>query len=359
MCLVALFSGAQSFKKEKKQLLTEYNQSVARYDSLFGEYERLYAGFPEQRNLFSASLRSIERKEAQLDEIKAEVLKKLNQLNNLGKLVQVTKTTFDTIPVRIVNKAVGSLREDLARVVPVSHSEFTLQLDGLDRKTQLEYLRSRTVDVNNERRQLELKYQSLHGAIGRMEMVSKKLITAREQISLRTRGLQANLDILNFELEKERTAFQNNGPKGFSEAYFRVFPTVFPHDPRSVFSENTHDVMDLVEKKDDNTIVPIYDEEIAEFPGGMVALKQYLTDNLRYPETARELGIEGRCYLQFVVSARGNISNVVVKRGVPQCPECDTEAIRLVEAMPKWNPGKNGGKPVKSTFNLPVTFKLN
>ncbi len=104
----------------------------------------------------------------------------------------------------------------------------------------------------------------------------------------------------------------------------------------------------------------IYDvvNEPADFPGGLVALKKYMADNLKYPETAKENGLEGKCYLQFIVSENGYISNVKVKKGVTDCPECDMEAIRLVKAMPKWIPGKVNGKVVNSIFTLPVLFKL-
>src|SRR3989338_1935696 len=108
----------------------------------------------------------------------------------------------------------------------------------------------------------------------------------------------------------------------------------------------------------DDDKVHTFVEENAEYPGGQAALKKFLQDNMNYPQTAIELNIEGKCYLQFVVSKKGNISNVKVMRGVPDCPECDKEAVRVVKAMPDWKPGKNGGKAVNSTFNLPVTFKL-
>lgn len=120
-----------------------------------------------------------------------------------------------------------------------------------------------------------------------------------------------------------------------------------------------------VEKKEEPKVVEeekpeilVYVEENAEFPGGMGALKKYLAENIKYPQTAQELGIGGRCYLQFVVSAKGNISNVEVKRGVPDCPECDKEAVRVVRNMPDWKPAKNGGKAVNCYFNLPVTFTI-
>ena len=110
-----------------------------------------------------------------------------------------------------------------------------------------------------------------------------------------------------------------------------------------------------VVEKVDNTIYAFTDEP-AVFNGDV---KKYLAENIKYPQTAIELGLEGKCYLQFVVSANGNISNVDVKRGVPDCKECDEEAVRVVKRMPKWTPAKNAGKPVNSTFNLPVSFKLN
>ncbi len=111
-------------------------------------------------------------------------------------------------------------------------------------------------------------------------------------------------------------------------------------------------------KKQEEVIYDIVDEP-ADPPGGMAALKKYLAENIKYPQTAVEMGLEGKCYLQFVVSENGYISNVKVKKGVTDCPECDEEAKRVVRGMPKWTPGKINGKAVNSTFSLPVSFKLN
>ena len=116
-------------------------------------------------------------------------------------------------------------------------------------------------------------------------------------------------------------------------------------------------VEEKVEKKEE----VIYDfvDEPADFPGGRAALLKYLSENIRYPQVAQEMGIQGKCYIQFVVSENGFISNVKVKKGVTDCKECDDEAVRVVKSMPKWSPGKNNGKAVNSIFSLPVTFKLN
>jgi protein TonB len=71
------------------------------------------------------------------------------------------------------------------------------------------------------------------------------------------------------------------------------------------------------------------------------------------------MSIEANCYLKFVVSENGYISNVTVIRGVQDCPECDAEAIRVIKSMPNWKPGKINGKAVASKFTLPVQYKLN
>lgn len=88
-------------------------------------------------------------------------------------------------------------------------------------------------------------------------------------------------------------------------------------------------------------------------------MMKFISEHLKYPAVAEESGIEGKCFLQFIVSETGELSDIKVRRGVPDCPECDKEAVRLVKSMPKWTPGKNNGKAVKSLYTLPVMFKLN
>lgn len=145
------------------------------------------------------------------------------------------------------------------------------------------------------------------------------------------------------ELEDTKASNITNENEG--DPFAKVDPT--PPKPKE----------EKVEKKEE----VIYDivDEAADFPGGRAALLKYLSENIKYPQTAVEMGLQGKCYLQFVVSENGFISNVKVKKGVTDCPECDQEAIRVVKGMPKWAPGKVNGKAVNSTFSLPVSFKLN
>ncbi len=97
-------------------------------------------------------------------------------------------------------------------------------------------------------------------------------------------------------------------------------------------------------------------ESMPSFPGGMGALMAYLAKNIKYPPLAKESGIQGKVFINFVVEPDGSISHVKVLRGIGG--GCDEEAVRVVKNMPKWKPGMQRGKPVRVSFNLPVKFTL-
>ena len=97
-------------------------------------------------------------------------------------------------------------------------------------------------------------------------------------------------------------------------------------------------------------------EQMPSFPGGDVALMQYLSKNIKYPPVAEEMGIQGRVICSFVVERDGSVSDIRIKRSVD--PSLDKEAMRVVSAMPKWIPGRQNGQMVRVKYNLPVTFRL-
>ncbi len=97
-------------------------------------------------------------------------------------------------------------------------------------------------------------------------------------------------------------------------------------------------------------------EESPSFPGGDEARIKFLTDNIKYPQIARESSIQGTVYVTFVVEKNGNVTDVRVLRGIGG--GCDEEAVRVIKAMPKWSPGKQRGKPVRVQFNMPIKFTL-
>lgn len=94
----------------------------------------------------------------------------------------------------------------------------------------------------------------------------------------------------------------------------------------------------------------------AEFPGGMGKLKPFLRENIVYPQLPLEEGRGGKVYLRFIVDKDGEISDVTVTRKAPDCAECDAEAKRVIRRMPRWTPGTKKGKPIKTYFNIPVSF---
>ena len=98
-------------------------------------------------------------------------------------------------------------------------------------------------------------------------------------------------------------------------------------------------------------------EVMPQYPGGQIAMLKYLMENIKYPEQAMKEGIQGRVTVRFIVEKDGSISDVRPILSVH--PLLNKEAVRVVESMPKWTPGKQNGKPVRVRFNLPVMFKLN
>lgn len=104
--------------------------------------------------------------------------------------------------------------------------------------------------------------------------------------------------------------------------------------------------------------VKVYDvvERMPQYPGGIEALKTYLSINVKYPEKARKAGIEGRVVVQFVVAEDGSVCEESIIRGVTA--DLNEEALRVVHAMYKWTPGTLNGKAVRVRYTLPVIFKL-
>lgn len=91
--------------------------------------------------------------------------------------------------------------------------------------------------------------------------------------------------------------------------------------------------------------------------GGEAAMNKFLAKNLTYPKEALEKNIQGTVYISFIVEADGSIQNIIIKRDIGA--GCGEEAARVVKMMPKWNPGKQRGKTVRTQFILPVSFKLS
>lgn len=114
------------------------------------------------------------------------------------------------------------------------------------------------------------------------------------------------------------------------------------------------EVKEEVEEAEEEVFLVV--EEDPEFPGGLEALSKFIADNIKYPQLAKENNITGRVFVSFVVEKDGRVGQVKILRDIGG--GCGNEAVRVVKLMPKWKPGKQRGKAVRTQFNLPVNFDL-
>jgi protein TonB len=153
-------------------------------------------------------------------------------------------------------------------------------------------------------------------------------------------------------------------PKVVKEQVIEEIPTIKElreHESAAIAVDGADDVVfdepvaDVVED-DSNEIFAVVEQQ-PEFEGGYEAMMQFIKQNMRYPASARRMQIDGTVHVSFLVSKTGSISEVKVLRGIQS--ECDKEAVRVIEMMPAWKPGKQNGKPVTVRFIMPIKFRLN
>ena len=138
--------------------------------------------------------------------------------------------------------------------------------------------------------------------------------------------------------------------------------------------KTVHVLVDVKEKKLQTSVIgykakikkpePVIDnqvyimvEDMPEFPGGILELRKWIKLNVKYPESARRKKIMGKVYIGFVINKEGKVERGRVLRSID--PLLDAEALRVVNSMPNWKPGKQKGMPVKVSFSFPITFHLH
>ena len=109
------------------------------------------------------------------------------------------------------------------------------------------------------------------------------------------------------------------------------------------------------------TTEPVYDfqkvDKQPKFPGGMTSLQGYINRSLKYPQISRENNSQGRVIVRFIIDSNGIVISPQVVRSSGDF-YLDMEAVRVIESMPKWKPGKHKGKPVCVYFTMPIVFSL-
>jgi protein TonB len=151
-------------------------------------------------------------------------------------------------------------------------------------------------------------------------------------------------------------------PKVVKEQVTEEVPTIKElkeHESAADAVEGTDVVFDepapeIVE--DENEIFTVVEQQ-PEFAGGYEAMMNFIRKNMVYPASARRMGIDGTVHVSFLVSKTGTISEAKILRGIS--PDCDAEAIRVINLMPPWKPGMQNGKPAYVRFIMPLKFRLH
>lgn len=130
---------------------------------------------------------------------------------------------------------------------------------------------------------------------------------------------------------------------------------------QEVNEDQSFDIQDIPappqeEEQEEESTPFVIVEDMPEFKGGDKALLKYIADHVVYPEMAKENDIQGTVYVGFVVNEKGKVTNVNVLRGVD--PLLDKEAVKVIEGLPDWKPGKQSGKNVKVRMQVPIKFQL-
>ena len=158
------------------------------------------------------------------------------------------------------------------------------------------------------------------------------------------------IKIDNVKMKEEKITWQTN-PDGviLEDLFFQLQSDSLKYDELVNWNPNEESVYNEV-----NEIDKV--DEKPSFPGGESAMKSYLNSNVKYPAAAQENGIQGRVIVQFIIEKDGSISDVKISRSV--FSSLDREALRVVKAMPKWNPGKLQGIPARVKNEVPVVFRF-
>ncbi len=183
---------------------------------------------------------------------------------------------------------------------------------------------------------------------------------------------------------KSVVTYENNRPNGYAKMYhengkisfikeFKNSEAVgiwmkFDKKGNLVSQLNTRDKKDslnliyllyreeVFQQLEDEIFIDYGEDHDAIFTEG--TLNQFVAKNYKYPDSAFELGLQGKIYVKFAIEIDGTVTDVKIVRGLPDCPECDLEAIKLMKSMPNWIPAVKDRKRVKSYMQFPIIITL-
>lgn len=208
-----------------------------------------------------------------------------------------------------------------------------IKLDSMKTKKLFTYINKQKISTLPDSyvdKSIDLPTMNLTFYINKKIKTIKNCSTGPEWLT----KIASEIDKIWNEIEREKDIVKIDGPTNLDINYP---PAVEPEKP----NRNTEAIFEFV-------------EWMPEYPAGEEALNNYLEKNIQYPKQASDNKIEGKVIVNFIVNEDGSLSNIKLVRGIGF--GCDEEAIRLIQSMPKWKPGKQNGKPVKVYMNQLITF---
>jgi TonB family C-terminal domain len=164
-----------------------------------------------------------------------------------------------------------------------------------------------------------------------------------------------NFDISIINIERGKITYTTGVSRDKNKSSNKKYRKLVPKLAEKLLKKLERESVEiLIGDSTENTFQII--ETMPSFPGGEHALNQYLAKNIKYPVDAMISGIQGRVICQFVVNKEGLIVDIDVIRSVN--PSLDKEAVRVIEGMPKWNPGIKNGEPINVRYTMPISFRM-
>lgn len=353
----------QCAKKQRRQLIADCAAEQQKQEealAVFGKSKTEFDSVKMTANNKIGSLKKGERKLLDSFFTYSGLLYQLKQLNaELPPLIHSFKS--EEVPVH--SAFIAPIENTLSTVFIFEKVPEKADLGDLSVKEQNKVLRRKLDEykrysLSNSIRLVQMKESSarISAFLPRMDSMSQVYEVLANDMTSESWKMQDKLKI-------EEATFRKKGPKDFPEAYFLIFPEVFPGflpaEELNVPIENTSFEYSSpigIEHKEPEIFE--WTEDAAVFPGGREKMNEFVSANLRNPESVQQGIISGKVYVKFVVSEKGEVSAAQVLKGIPACPECGEEAIRLINSMPNWIPAAHEGKKVKSYVGLPVKFEL-
>lgn len=357
------FAFSQSAKKRNKQLQRDVLVEEQKQDSA-------YSNFIRERNLLEQSRKKLEDQVENVFSFEDGKLREegrgINRyLKALGELQVTTEDLFSNgfqsansfpdynlfirpydVPLRRFVTFKFTSRD-----VKMSKEQKTAEKNEVLKKLIQQYRESEKENVE--------KFQELKRFTNQLAELEPRMDSLLRVYQFWNSEMQKKEKLLYGKYLEARENYRLNGPKGFPAAYGEYFWDLhpLPADKWAVGRETNYDpgvsIGEIVSDPSPNWVV----DEQAYYPDGIPAMKSYIRKNLAYPLSAKENGIVDRITMRFVVSETGEISDVKVVDGIPDCPDCEEEAIRFVKSMPRWIPARKTGSYVKSYCNLPLWFE--